>query len=181
MSTSRKKNVTAALTWSKIRKTWHEYRSRKQNYGGATGEKFRKTWRVQVWKTTSQPRYQWTNAHETLQRMRMTGQRVHKPLPCRILCQIPLQKAELPFATSTCLPLVACVLVVFLQPHCSWEFLFASGITFQDCIAERPTRCVPAGRHFLINHDQLGRHLQWRTMAGRMQIQSCAWEYNEIY
>ena len=64
-------------------------------------------------------------------------------------------------AESSCRSLRHCVYrsffgasAVFLQLHCSWGLLLAWRITFQDCIAEKPTHCGPARRHFPTSLDQ---------------------------
>ena len=53
-----------------------------------------------------------------------------------------------------CLPLLSCVCVVFLQPNRSWRLPLAWRITFQDCIAEKPTSYGAARRDVPINLDQ---------------------------
>ena len=70
-----------------------------------------------------------------------------------IFAKFPCRK-QLPFATLMCLPLVSGVFVVLLQPHCSWWLPLVRRITFQDCIAEKPTRCGQARRTFPINLEQ---------------------------
>ena len=70
------------------------------------------------------------------------------------------------------LPLVACVFVVFLQRHWSWGLLLAWRITFQDCIAERPTPCGSTGRHFPQILTRTTRIFNRKTMARRMQIRA---------
>ena len=71
---------------------------------------------------------------------------------------------------------------VSLQFHWSWGLLLAWRITFQDCIAEEPTRCGPGRRHFPSRFDQnvilngknngttyanqnLGMTIQWKILA----------------
>ena len=92
-------------------------------------------------------------------------------------------------AESSCRSLRHCVYrsffgasAVFLQLHCSWGFLLAWRITFQDCIAEKPTHCGPARRHFPTSLDQnaifngknngttyanqnLGMKIKWKILA----------------
>ena len=90
---------------------------------------------------------------------------------------------------SSCRSLSHCVyrsffdaFAVSLQFHCSRGRLLAWRITFQDCIAEKPTHFSPGRRHFPISLDQnaifngknndtthanqnLGREIQWKTLA----------------